>query len=348
MRVLFLTEGTTIPSTRFRVLQFIPYFEANGISCTVRGGYGPLYNSVSKTRWGKAYKLASRLKRAGVGVDAPLFDGVFLQRPAIPFTSVPERLLALSGTPVIFDFDDNLSMGANGQPHPARTRTLRHAAASSDRVIAGNTFLAGLVDEAHKTTIIPTVIDTNRYTPGTTPFAHEDVVIGWMGTQGNFVYLRQILPWVLATLQAHPRARLRVVSNARLPELEGVAQVDQIPWSAEDEINLLRSFDIGLMPLADTLGARGKCGFKMIQYMAVGCAVVSSPVGANVEIFEGSQAGALASGEDQWAASLAQLIEDTSHREACAHAARAHAVARYSIEGVLPAYLELFEQTYRS
>lgn len=346
MRVLFLTEGTTIPSTRFRVLQFLPYFEANGVQCTARGGYGEQYNSVSRTKWGKAYKLASRLKRAALGVDAPRFDGVFLQRPAIPFTSVPERLLGLSGTPVIFDFDDNLSMGANGQPHGARQRTLSHAARSSDHVIAGNAFLAGLVDAPDKLSIIPTVLDTNRYTPGPSPFASPDVVIGWMGTKGNFVYVREILPDVLATLDAYPNARFRVVSNALLPELADHPQVDQIPWSAEDEIDLLRSFDIGLMPLADTLGARGKCGFKMIQYMAVGAAVVSSPVGANVDIFEGSGAGHLASDSPAWRAGLAQLIEDDAHRAACGEAARAHAAAHYSIEGVLPTYLSLFERVY--
>lgn len=348
MRVLFLTEGTTIPSTRFRVLQFLPYFEANGVQCTVRGGYGAQYNSASKTKWGKAYKLASRLKRVALGVDAPRFDGVFLQRPAIPFTSVPERLLALSQTPVIFDFDDNLSMGANGQPHSGRQSTLTHAARSSAHVIAGNAFLAGLVDAPNKLSIIPTVLDTNRYTPGPTPFATDEVIIGWMGTKGNFVYLRQILPDVLATLEAYPHTRFRVVSNALLPELEDHPQVDQIPWSADDEINLLRSFDIGLMPLEDTLGARGKCGFKMIQYMAVGSAVVSSPVGANVDIFEGSGAGHLAADGEAWRAGLAQLVEDDTHRAACGAAAREHAAAHYSIEGVLPEYLALFERVYRA
>lgn len=345
MRALFLTEGTTVPSTRFRVGQFIPHFERNGIQCTVRAGYTDAYNAISRTQLGAPYKLACRLKRVAMGLDAHTFDLVFLQRPAIPFTPLPELMIRALTRHTVFDFDDNLTIGKGGQPNPARQRTLELAAQWSGHVIAGNRYLAGLVDVDEHLTIIPTVIDTDLYTPGPSRFRRDDeLVIGWMGTSGNFTYLRDIIPAITQVLQGSPLIKLRIVSNARLPELEGHPQIEQIWWSAQDEVELLRSFDIGLMPLRDSLGARGKCGFKMIQYMATGAAVVSSPVGANVDIFEGSQAGFLAQRHQDWVEALSLLIEDANARKQRGQAARAHAEHNYSIKGVLGRYLEIFER----
>lgn len=346
MRALFLTEGTTVPSTRFRVGQFIPHFERNGIQCTVRAGYGDAYNSISRTKLGPPYKLASRVKRAVLGLDAHQFDVVFLQRPAIPFTPVPELIIRALTRRTIFDFDDNLTIGRSGQPNPYRERTLELAAQWSGHVIAGNRYLAGLVDVDERLTIIPTVIDTDLYVPDATSRFRRpgELIIGWMGTAGNFTYLRDVIPYLTQVLQRYPHVKLRLVSNARLPELEGHPQVEQIWWSAQDEIPLLQSFDIGLMPLRDSLGARGKCGFKMIQYMATGGAVVSSPVGANVDIFEGSQAGFLAESAQEWIDALSLLIEDDQARAQAGQRAREHAECAYSIKGVLGRYLEIFER----
>ncbi len=350
MRALFLAEGSSIPSTRFRVGQLLPHFERAGVQCVLRTGYGPWYNALARTRLGAPYKLGCRLKRVALSLDGASFDLVFLQRMAIPFTPLPEQLLRALTQRTIFDFDDNLTIGADGQPHRARQRALEGAARSAAQVIAGNAYLAKLVDVAQdRVSVIPTVIDTDLYTPGPSPWRRDDaLVIGWMGTAGNFTYLRDILPALLTVLkQQGPRVKLRLVSNARLPELEGHPQVEQLAWSARDEIATLRSFDVGLMPLRDSLGARGKCGFKMIQYMAVGAATVASPVGANVDIFEGSGAGHLAGDEAAWVQALSALLEDAQARARCGERARAHVVAAYSIHAVLGRYLSLFERVAR-
>src|SRR5690606_7265729 len=152
-------------------------------------------------------------------------------------------------------------------------------------VVAGNAHLANLARAPHKTTIIPTAVDTDTYRPPPERNHNMPVTIGWMGTSGNFASLRTALPAVLEVLSARPRVRLRIVSNAPIEELFGRKQVEQVEWSRKRELELLQSFDIGLMPLEDTEITRGKCGFKMLQYMATGSAVASSAVGANVEIY---------------------------------------------------------------
>jgi len=209
-------------------------------------------------------------------------------------------------------------------------------------VIAGNRYLAHVANAPSKPTVIPTVVDTSQYRPPVVRPASGPVTIGWMGTSGNFNSLRTALPSVMEVLKHRPTARLRIVSNAPVPELAGLRQVEQIPWSRARELELLQSFDIGLMPLEDTKLTRGKCGFKMLQYMATGSAVVSSAVGANTEIFEGSEAGTLVPVGGDWVKPILALCSDEARRRAAAQAGWHHVETRYSVHAMAPRYLELF------
>lgn len=340
MNVLFVTDGLSVPASRFRCEQFFSHFESSGIRCSLRYAYGPRYNDAISTRWGTPYKVLSRLRR-GIHEVLPSrgTDVVFLQRTAFPQTAVFEEMLKVRGIPTIFDFDDNLSVAAGGTESRRRRATFERAADLADHVIAGNEFLAEQANQPHKTTIIPTVIDTDVYTPA--PRQDGPVTIGWMGTAGNFPFLEQVVPSLKATLAARPNARVRLVSNAPFKPLLNVDRVEQIPWSAATEVSLLQSFDIGLMPLIDSPLTRGKCAFKMIQYMAVGSPVVVSAVGANVEVFGQTELGHLLTGFD-WTEALIDLIDHPERRQAFGETGRARAVAHYSIHAVLPEYLRIF------
>ncbi len=345
LKILFLLEGVTIPASRFRVLQFLEHFEAAGVEATTWFGYGPEYNRMASTPYGAAYKLGARLRRVAGAPLAATHDVVFVQRPALPFTALPEAIVAGLNPRVLFDFDDNLKVNGAGEEVPSRTQTFERLIALSAHVIAGNGFLAGQAGAAAKTTIIPTVLDAQKYAPGPSRFEREEgPVIGWMGTAGNFPSVRTVLPALERTLEANPKAIARFVSNARLPELEGHPQVEQIAWRADEEVEQLRAFDVGLMPLEDTVLTRGKCGFKMIQYMSVGVPVVASAVGANVEIFEGSGAGELMAPGEDWGEALGRAVERTEGaRREVGEAGRTRVLERYSVRGVLPKYLDLFD-----
>lgn len=347
MRILFLTEGTTIPASRFRVGQFLPYFRDRGVQCTVRPGYGDHYNQIASTPLGTPYKLTKRLLRVLRSLDAAQFDLVFLQRPAIPHTPLPEQLINHLNRRTIFDVDDAIFLNPDGTTNPRLQHTFSTIVDEVHHLICGNSFLADAAQAPHKTSIIPTVIDCQRYSP--TPdrksrFHSDDPIIGWMGTASNFKSLESVVPALRHILDQHPNTRFRVVSNADFPPLGDHPQFQYIPWSAADEIDLLRSFDIGLMPLLDIPTSYGKCGFKMIQYMAVGTAVISSPVGANIDIYQGSDAGYLADGIDDWSQAMTTLLQDAEHRHQCGLSGRQHVLRHYSIQSVIDPYMTLFEQ----
>lgn len=345
MRVVFITEGAEVPSGRFRAAQLIPHFERAGVECVHRYAYGRAYNRSIGRAWGPAYKMACRLRRA-LHTVSPLHreDVLVVQKVSLPVSAAPEQLSALLGHRLVFDVDDAIFLGPGGAPSALRQQAFTQVTRAARHVIVGNQFLAGHVDARCPVDVIPTVIDTEAYTPPSRPTRSRELVFGWMGTASNFPALRSALPGILQGIDRVYGARLRIVSNAELPELRGNARVDQVAWSAERELEELRSFDVGLMPLEDTAATRGKCGFKLIQYMAVGRPVLASPVGANSEILADSGAGELVRSSADWPLAMERLGRDARAREEMGARARQRAVAAYSVSGVIGRYLSIFER----
>ena len=343
MRIVFLAEGKLAPSSRFRVQQFIPWFERQGVECVVHYGYGARYNEVSGTPWAPLYKVLARARRLALGLkDAQSADVLFIQRPIFPFSPLPEKLLKGLNSRIVFDVDDAVFLGPDSQDSKPRRASFDGCVAAARRYIAGNRYLAEQGGALHKTTIIPTVIDTDRYTPRTTPRGNDQVVIGWIGSGSTLQYLDEVLPALRAVRDAHENTVIRIVCSHMPPHLAQEERFEFVPWSAQGEIPALQDFDIGIMPLTPSRISLGKCGFKMIQYMAVGIPVVSSPVGANVDIFKDSGAGYLATTHDDWVDALDALVRSPQARAASGESAREHAVKGYSIHAVLPRYLEIF------
>lgn len=343
LRVLFLTEGLDVPASRFRAEQFFPELRRRGVDCTLLGAYGRHYGALAGTLAGPAYKVATRTKRALGSVLGVGYDVVFLQRTAIPHTALPECMLARVHPHLVFDFDDAVWVGPGGRPSVLRRRAFERAVDCSQWVVAGNRFLAERAGAPGKTTVLPTVLDTDRYAPAAN-HRGPGLVVGWMGTSANLPFLRAVLPDVLGAVEEVPAARVRIVSNAELPELRGHPRVEQVRWSRETELPLLQSFDIGLMPLPDDELTRGKCGFKMIQYMAVGAAVVASAVGANVDLFDGSGAGVLVPSGGNFGPPVLELLRKGDLRAEAGRLGRAHAVANLSLPPVATRYVEIFRR----
>ncbi|MBL8919460.1 MAG: glycosyltransferase [Myxococcaceae bacterium] len=345
MRVLFFTDGPLSPGSRFRCLQLFPWLERRGIACEAQFAYDERYNEVHDKPWAPLYKAAGRLVRAGKLVFERGHDLLFLHKTTMAVSGLPELLRGFRSTPAVFDFDDAIYLGSDGAPSRARERTFRQAVHLAHHVIAGNEHLATQTGAPWKTSVIPTVVDTTRYQPAPARPSARELVIGWMGTASNFAYLRDVMPAVLRAIDQLPEARLRVVSNGLLPEYASHPKVEQWRWSAERELMALQSFDVGLMPLLDTEQTRGKCGFKMLQYMACGVPVAASAVGANPGLFAGSNAGVLVPPGADWTRAVLDLARQPPEaRQALGAAGRAHVEKHFSVASVIDRYVTLFER----
>jgi glycosyltransferase involved in cell wall biosynthesis len=205
--------------------------------------------------------------------------------------------------PLVFDMDDAIWL-TEGE------KQVTLAIKKSTLVFAGNEYLADYCNRINSNTaIIPTTIDTNIFKPVT---QHKKTFnIGWIGTKSNFDYLEIIKQPILEFLQKTKDTKLIIVSSDR----PGAFQFDEEriifkQWSAEKENDLINEFSIGLMPLTDDNWTKGKCSFKMLQYMACEIPAIVSPVGNNNQILEQSKTGIAAAHKQDWLNAMNDLKND--------------------------------------
>src|SRR5690606_12704749 len=161
----------------------------------------------------------------------------------------------------------------------------------------------------------------------------------------NFPYLRAVLPDVLQALSRISGGRLHIVSNAPLNDYIDHPIVIQSQWSAASELQSLQSFDVGLMPLPDTPSTRGKCGFKILQYLSVGVPVIASNVGANTEIMSGCEAGHLLRKGEEWGPAIASLASSSIMRSQMGRNGRRRVETTYSVRAALPCLEHILRST---
>lgn len=356
IRVLFIVphpvEG---PSTRFRVVQFLPYLRRHGVEGELR----PLFTSdEAQVIYGPggavrkaALTLRAALRRLRDVADAGRFDVVYILREAFPF-GPPwfERALAGRARRMIFDFDDAIYTPSTSFSNPLdRMRDWSKPAAlvrRADAVVPGSEVLAGFARrfcaDPTRIEVLPTVVDADVYTPDASARHHGSVTIGWIGTPRNTSYLHPLRTAFEAVAAARPEARFVFVGAE--PFECGAAPATFREWRLERELSDLRSFDIGIMPLADDEQARGKCGFKLIEYMSVGAACVASPVGANPAILQPGQTGLFASTPEEWTAALSRLVADPGLRRRMAATGRAIVESRFCLGVVAPRLLAMIRR----
>ena len=124
-------------------------------------------------------------------------------------------------------------------------------------------------------------------------------------------------------------------------------RVKFFPWSEEKEALMLQGIDVGIMPLKDDPWSRGKCGYKLLQYMALGKAVIASPVGANKEIVSHGETGYLVRGESDWARYLSLLAGDRKFSAAMGKKGSEKVASSYSREDVGRQLVDSFDQLVR-
>lgn len=238
----------------------------------------------------------------------------------------------------VIDFDDPLSYSSKngGQPSWVRRRRFNATVGRADASLVGSSFLAELSKPfGHRVEIMPMAVDLPDAIPARTRNADEPVTLLWLGSAGTQVYLRDIGE-VFSQLDTQVPLKLRLVGGEALSFPGSKLEVDHRPWSPEEQDLALREADLGLCPMPDTLWTRGKCPYKILQYMAWGLPWVGSAVGENlVAAGEGDDArGLTAENSAPWAAALKRLAEDASLRRDMGQRGRAY-VERVHDRGAL-------------
>jgi glycosyltransferase involved in cell wall biosynthesis len=329
--------GRLAASTRQRLLQYEQHLFEQGISIETL----PLFRDSHVERLAEG-RSASPLDTANVYsrrifqlISRRDFDVLWIHCELFPYLpSLFERLACLSGKPIVYDYDD--AIFDNYERHPVVRAVLGGKLAPlltrASACLCGNAFLLDYAARyCDNSIILPTVVDTDIYRPRELGVdSAGPPVIGWIGSPSTWRHVRPFLPF-FSELVSDGRARVRIIGAGPQAEEDSFPGLELVKWNEATEVAEVQAMDIGIMPLADEPWTRGKCGYKLIQYMACGLPVIASPVGVNSDIVTDGVSGFLARTDEEWQSALLQLLREPLLRSRMGEAGRSRIVADYSL-----------------
>lgn len=307
MKVLALTKYSERgPSSRYRFHQYLPFLREEGYEIEVRSFFSDLYldNLFGGKASGKFYLVKQYLNRLSACLGSRRFDIVWIEGELFPYLPgwFEKALHRLMPGCRIYDFDDAVWLRYNKIPWLQKKylQVLKEAA----HVFAGNAYLCDYVGKVQtETSYLPTVVSGKKYTARNAKL--QGKVIGWIGSPTTVYFLKNLKP-AFDILKKKVPFELHVVGAVLdWPDIPIINK----PWDDATELDHISTFDIGIMPLDDSAFAKGKCGLKLIQYMATGVPAVASPVGVNTSLIQESQGGFLAETTDEWVDHLTALLQ---------------------------------------
>lgn len=359
MKILFIVPYPLAksPSQRFRFEQYFQTLTQNDFTFHIQSfldysDWNVLYQSGKGFQ--KLWVLTKGLsRRLIIPFHLNAYDFVFIHREAAPFgPPVLEWLIAkVFRKKIIYDFDDAIWLTDRENESPwLKLIKWRSKVASickwSFRVSAGNQYLCDFAKKYNPNVVLnPTTIDTEGlHNPSLFKVIRnpEKICIGWTGSHSTLKYLTAI-EGVLADLEKkYPQLEFLVIAD-QAPELS-LQNLRFLPWSLETEISGLVQANIGIMPLPEDEWAKGKCGFKVLQYMALEIPALAAPVGVNVNIVNHGQNGFLCSTADEWRTSLELLIGNATLRTQMGKSGRLQVLNNYSVLSNRDNFLSLFRK----
>lgn len=355
LKVLALTVRPSLAAdVRYRILQYIPFFREVGIEVHPQSLYSEgMYRRHQSGREGVGKTLLYLYfywrRLTEILTKTRDYEAVWIGRELAPIGPPGlERLLFHFKKRVILDIDDAIFI-----PDDTTSSFVHHhlrdfgkyskTAYGYDTVVCGNSFLAAYFRDFHsRVPIIPTVVSAKEY-GAITRVSSRFVRIGWIGTPESSPHL-ELLREPFRRLLHHRNVKILIVGLTQpLPGLDGDG-IHYIPWTLAQELEYFQHFDIGVMPLIDSAFVKGKCAFKIVQYMAAGIPVVASPVGANLEVVREGNNGFFADGAVEWSEKLELLVGDPSMRKNLGENGRNTVGQNYSLEKWWKPYACLFEK----
>ena len=345
IKIAALTPGELVPSARYRVRQNIQSLMQQDIDVTEFLPFIDAYKQVPLNiaalprffrlpfvaAW-QGLKVGSRLPQVH---KAGKYDAIWLQRPLLPPYMTLEKML---NAPVVFDVDDAIWLSSAGSK-----KAVSNIAKIATVVVAGNRYLADWFSQHNENVeVVPTGVDINKFVPSEN-IENDRFTIGWIGSKANLIYLQEIEQALSEFFKKHKDAQLLVVSDG-LPNLPKIPKnnINVCAWSAATEIQSIQMMDIGLMPLPDNEWTKGKCSFKMLQYMACGIPVVVAPIGMNSEVLGMSDIGYAARNNHEWFDAFECLINSNTLAREMGKRGREVVVANFNTDNISLRLAEIF------
>lgn len=349
MKVLLLSRyGRQGASSRIRSYQYLPFLEAQGVHVTV----SPLFDDAYLRRLYLGQRIDIRFifrvycRRLGCLLESGKFDLLWIEYELLPWMPPwAEKVLAAFRVPYLVDYDD--AIFHRYDMHPRRLirlflgRKIDEVMLKASLVVVGNEYLAQRARQSGErpVSILPSVVDLSRYRVEER-MSGKPFTVGWIGSPTTAPYL-EFISSAIKEFARDRDVRMVLVGSGKVP-INGVS-VEIREWTEDREVGDIQSFDVGIMPLPNEPWALGKCGYKLVQYMACALPVVASPVGVNKEMVRDGWNGFLAEGKGDWIQALNTLYENASRREEMGKAGRALVEEKYCLKATGPRLLALLK-----
>jgi glycosyltransferase involved in cell wall biosynthesis len=347
MRLLALTRYSSLaPSSRVRFYQYLHYLTSCGVKLQVAPLLGDDYvrSLYSGRRQSVLSVVMAYTNRVARLMNSRSFDLLWVEKELFPWFPVrAESFLARRGIPYVVDYDDAVfhryDMHANPLIRALLGKSIDAVMRHATTVVVGNDYLAERARHAGASRIeyLPSVVDIDRYS--IREKTGEQFRIGWIGSPITAPYVGLIRD-ALEEVSLKINMRLVLVGAGNQDPLPNMEK-EFLPWSEDTEVANIRSFDVGIMPLPDGPFERGKCGYKLVQYMACGLPVIASPVSVNTRIVEQGKTGFLASSTAEWVQALVMLSQSANLRSDLGKAGRKKVEQEYCLQVTAPRLLEI-------
>lgn len=351
VRILALPRYVAMgASSRVRSYQFEPYLKTAGFSIS----WHPLLNSEyleqlygrwSRSSWNVLECYSRRLKAV---VRDQAADLIWLEKENWPWVPASvDTMFFPRKVPLVVDYDDATFHVYDKHRSPLVRALFGNKIDTVMRratiVVAGNEYLAqrARAAGAARVEILPSVVDANVFIPRKRGDEQSDrsFNVGWIGSPASQRLLEPVMSILEATLHEPGDRLITIGANFGGRRFQHHTPLE---WSIDSEAEEVQRFDVGIMPVDDAPFERGKCGYKVIQYMACGLPVIASPVGVNKEIIAHGETGLLASTPEEWGRAIQTLKADRALRRQMGSAGRARFESRYSLQIAAPRLVDIF------
>ena len=318
--IIFLSKYSEISaSVRYRFLIYKKHLEINGYNVTSS------YMFSDKVYNAKIFNNKILFFNIIYSYFKRLFTLIFLKKNTLaiihleltPFLfSIGERILFLKKTPFIIDLDDaiyfrNEKFQKNFNYILNFNKSFNFSLKNCNKIFAGNKDIFNFVEKYnHNSTILPTILDCKKINESIGVNKNKQFTIVWIGSPSTAIYLNDIIPYLQNIYKAN-NFKLRLIGSGDI-EIKNI-DYEIFKWDEKTETKLIAECHIGIMPLADTIWSRSKCGFKLLQYMACGIPVIASPIGVNKIIVKDDYNGFLCSNENEWTTKINYLLNNKEY-----------------------------------
>ena len=354
-RIVYFTKHTTAgPSSRHRSYAYHSYLEENDFAVSVHPLFPSSYLRHFYRTGNKSWLLFvyAYTRRFFQLLFIKKYDILYIENELFPYLPFRfEKWWLRKQKHIVIDYDDavfhNYDNSKNAWVKKGCGNKIQQLAALADVVITGSPYLTRwMLPHAREVIEIPTSLSMQQYSSAATaklPDAERKTFrIGWIGSATTSPFVLLVKDALLQLQELYNMKLVLIGFDKKLEkQLKGLHYINY-EWQPHTEISLLKTCSIGIMPLPNEPFAQGKCGFKLIQYMACGLATLATPVEANIKINHGGD-NLFANTIFEWYSCLAAMIQNQSFYKEVGDKNKAIAAEYYSVKNNQKVYLSLFQ-----